>query len=180
MDRRSRRTDSIPIPIPLPSGSADGTRASQLRHSVQDTNGDTNFCVTAFVLVEAPAIANDLFISTDRGLHTAPIRIAERLLSTDPPAICDILQMLVALCGLGRSGLAQRSRGAGRHDNQRVRIPFRDSTVEAVLVVGPVAGKRTKRCLQLIKQRTHLRGVIDIIRRQHRGHDLAGIGVHGR
>jgi hypothetical protein len=25
-----------------------------------------------------------------------------------------------------------------------------------------------------------LRGVIDIIRRQHRGHDLAGIGVHGR
>src|SRR4051794_6056087 len=58
---------SIP-PYPS-SGKTDGSRASQLRHSVQDTNGDTNFCATAFVLVESQAIADYLFIATDCGLH---------------------------------------------------------------------------------------------------------------
>jgi hypothetical protein len=58
------------------SGDADGNRASQLRHAIQDVDGDTNFCASAFVLVEAQPIADYLLISTDRGLDTTSHRIA--------------------------------------------------------------------------------------------------------
>jgi hypothetical protein len=58
------------------SGDADENRASQLRHAIQDVDGDTNFCASAFVLVEAQPIADYLLISTDRGLDTTSRRIA--------------------------------------------------------------------------------------------------------
>jgi len=58
------------------SGDAGGNRASQLRHAIQDVDGDTNFCASAFVLVEAQPIADYLLISTDRGLDTTSLRIA--------------------------------------------------------------------------------------------------------
>src|SRR5580700_11218494 len=58
------------------SGDADGNRASQLRHAIQDVDGDTNFCASAFVLVEAQPIADYLLISTDRGLDTTSLRMA--------------------------------------------------------------------------------------------------------
>ena len=58
------------------SGDADGNRASRLRHAIQDVDGDTNFCASAFVRVEAQPIADYLLISTDRGLDTTSRRIA--------------------------------------------------------------------------------------------------------
>src|SRR5271165_4937285 len=78
-------TEETHQPHPSPSsGNTDGNRASQLRHAVQDMDGDPNFCATALVLVEAQPIADDLFISTDHGLHTASFSIARRLLPCDP------------------------------------------------------------------------------------------------
>jgi len=59
--------------------------------------------------------------------------------------------MLVALGWIGLSGLAWNGSGAWRHDNQRVCIPFGYGSVEAVLIVGTVAGERGQRCVQLIK-----------------------------
>ena len=58
------------------SGDAYGNRASQIRHAIQDVEGDTNFCASAFVRVEAQPIADYLLISTDRGLDTTSLRIA--------------------------------------------------------------------------------------------------------
>jgi len=43
---------------------------------IQDVDGDTNFCASAFVRVEAQPIADYLLISTDRGLDTTSLRIA--------------------------------------------------------------------------------------------------------
>src|SRR5208337_4444176 len=132
-------TEETHQPHPSPSsGNTDGNRASQLRHAVQNMDGDPNFCATALVLVEAQPIADDLFISTDHGLHTASFGIARRLLPCDPAFCGNILQMLVALRGLGLSGLARHGRGARRHDNQRVRISIGYGAVEAVLIVGAV------------------------------------------
>ena len=129
-----RSTEETHQPHPSPSsGNTDGNRASQLRHAVQDMDGDPNFCATALVLVEAQPIADDLFISTDHGLHTASFSIARRLLPCDPAFCGNILQMLVALRGLGLSGLARHGRCARRHDNQRL---------DAQL--SPATGKRSR------------------------------------
>ena len=113
-------------------------------------NGDTNFCASAFILVEAQPTADYLLISVNRDLDTTSLSIALGLLSCDPPFSSNTPKMLVALGGIGLSGLAWNGSGAGRHDNQRVGIPFGYGSVEA-LIVGTVAGERGKRCVQLIE-----------------------------
>lgn len=52
------------------------------------------------------------------------------------------------------------------------------SAVDAVLVIGAVAGERGDRPFHLVQQRTNLGGIIDIVCRQCSGNDLAGVGIH--
>jgi hypothetical protein len=68
----------------LSSADTDRSRTSQLRHAVQDMDGDTNFCASTFVVEEPQRIANDSFISTNRSLNTASLSVARGLLPCDP------------------------------------------------------------------------------------------------
>src|SRR5260370_25137733 len=62
--------------------------------------------------------------------------------------------MAVALCGLGLSRLARHRRGARWHDDRSLRVAVDDGAIDAVLVVGAVAGLLQKwgsggnRCLR--------------------------------
>ena len=72
----------------LASGNSDGDRASQLRHAVQDMDGDGDFSGVTPVLMKAQPIANHLFISPDGGLDAAAFGVARCLLPADPYRQC--------------------------------------------------------------------------------------------
>src|SRR3954468_24678036 len=63
---------------------ADGDRASQVQHAVQDMDSDGNLSDTTLVLARAQSVANDLFVTLDGGLDsTAPV-VAGCLLPAEP------------------------------------------------------------------------------------------------
>ena len=53
----------------------------------------------------------------------------------------------------------------------------RDLGVDIVAVVGAIAGEGCHRPIHLVEQGTDLRTVVGILVGQHRGNDLAGVGV---
>jgi hypothetical protein len=53
-----------------------------------------------------------------------------------------------------------------------------DLTVDIVLIVRPIAGKRRNRARNLLQQGTDPRAVIDILAGQLGGNDLSGVGIH--
>ena len=105
------------------SGDADGNWASQLRHAIQDVDGDTNFCASAFVLVESAThrrlsgLYRPIVVST----HFASAYSLQRLLPCDPAFCSNILQRCWSRwVGSVSSSLAWNRRMARwRHDNQR-------------------------------------------------------------
>jgi hypothetical protein len=69
--------------------------------------------------------------------------------------------------------VAQYRRAARRNDHRRVRMTVGDVGVNAILVIGAIAGERGYRPRHLVKQRGDSRGIIPIVRCQ-----LACICVH--
>jgi hypothetical protein len=57
-------------------------------------------------------------------------------------------------------------------------MPRRDLGVDVVLVERAVAGEGRHRPVDLVEHRTGLRAVVDILVRQRRRDDPAGVGVH--
>jgi len=53
-----------------------------------------------------------------------------------------------------------------------------DAGVNAILIVGAVAGERRHRARDLVEQGTGLRRVVQVLGGQRASHDPAGAGVH--
>jgi hypothetical protein len=108
--------DLVAKPPPdLRSSDADGVRASELQHSVQDMNGDADLCRPTLTLVRAQSVANDLLVAPDGGLNAAPFVVASHLLPPDPAFLGNALEMAVALGRLARrcyTGYCRRTRGS--------------------------------------------------------------------
>src|SRR4051794_41277293 len=53
-----------------------------------------------------------------------------------------------------------------------------NGSVDAVLIIGAIAGERGDGPFHLVQQRADLRGIVDVVRRRRSGEDLASAGVH--
>jgi hypothetical protein len=86
----------------LGSSDADGVRASQLQHPVQDMNGDADLGRPTLILARAQSVTDDLLVAPDGGLNAAPFVVAGHLLPPDPAFLGNALKMAVALGWLTR------------------------------------------------------------------------------
>jgi hypothetical protein len=91
--------------------------------------------------------------------------------------LCNLLEMVVALCGRGRGRLARHRIRARRHDDRRCGIALGLAGGDAVLVVGAVAGEGGDGIEDLVQQVADLGAIIGVVSGQHRGDDLPGAGV---
>src|SRR3954451_16761058 len=64
------------------------------------------------------------------------------------------------------------------HDDGRFGVTLGDAGVDAVLVVSAITRERGHRSRHLVEQGANLGAIIGIMGGQHRGDDLAGVGVH--
>ena len=86
-------------PPHLNSCDADGGRASQLHHLVQDPDSDGHLGPPTAVLAKAQPVADHLLVAPDGGLDPAAFVVARHLLPPDPAVLGDTLEMAVALSG---------------------------------------------------------------------------------
>ena len=76
----------------LRSSDADGVRASQLQHPVQDMNGDADLGRPPLILARAQPVPNDLLVAPDGGLNAAPFVVAGQLPPPDPAFLYNALR----------------------------------------------------------------------------------------
>jgi hypothetical protein len=82
------------------------------------------------------------------------------------------------LNGRGLSCLAQHCGGPWWHDDLGVRITVDHGAVDVVLIIRAVAGERGHGPFDLVEQWAYLGRIIDIVRRQRGGDNLARVSVH--
>ena len=86
-------------------------------------------------------------------------------------------EMLVTL-RWGRVDGCTRYRTRTRwHDHRSIRVALSNCTINVVSVVSPIAGERRDWAYRSIEQWPDLRAIIDIVRGQLRGDDLASVSV---
>src|ERR1700753_1484026 len=96
---------------------ADGLRASERKHAVEDVDSDRDFGVLPGIGPRPRAVADDLLKPADRGLDSATSVIVGGFLAADPAMPGDALQMQVALRWFGLSRLTQHRCGSRRRDD---------------------------------------------------------------
>ena len=87
-----RRVGRAPPQPHLRSSDADGVRASQLQHPVQDMNGDADLGRPPLILARAQPVPNDLLVAPDGGLNAAPFVVAGQLPPPDPAFLYNALR----------------------------------------------------------------------------------------
>ena len=132
MDRRCGRADPSPV---WSSGDADGVRASQLQHAVEDMDGDLHLGRPPLIHVRAQPVADHLLEARNARFGQGAPGVARRFLPGHAAAPSNVPEMAVALrgCGLGR--LARHRIRARRHDHGRVRMAGRDAGGDTVPLV---------------------------------------------
>jgi len=130
--------------------------------------------------MRAQLVADDLLPPVHGGFDPGAPVVSRRVLPRHAPVLGDVLEVAVPLrgCGLGR--VARHGTCARRDDDGRVRMALGDAGVNAIPVVGAVAGERRHRARDLIEQGTGLRRVVHVLAGQRASHDPAGAGVHAQ
>jgi hypothetical protein len=83
------------------------------QHAVQGMDSHGNLSCPASIFARAQTIADHLLVSPDGGLDAAASIVARYLLPSDPAFVSNVLEMAVALCGIGRSRRARHRREPG-------------------------------------------------------------------
>ena len=78
------------------SGNADGIRASEIEHAIENLDGDGDLSGLGLVGVEAQAIADDALPTPDLALHARPHIVAAVPLPSHPASLVDRLEVAVA------------------------------------------------------------------------------------
>jgi hypothetical protein len=104
MDQGQRTTSPIVI---LRLSDANGLGASELEHSVQNTDGDGYLGRLTLVGARAQCAADHLLVAADIRLNQRTPVVAGRLLPPHTAALSNELQMVVALRRRSRGRLAQ-------------------------------------------------------------------------
>src|SRR5690242_1203642 len=104
-----------------------------------------------FVRMRAQPVADDLFPSPDGRLDLRAPVVARGFLPGHAAGLGDTPEVAVALCRRGVSGCAWHRRGPRRHDHRRVWMTVGNSSVNTVLIVGPIAGEGGQRIRNLLE-----------------------------
>src|SRR3954470_4679777 len=114
-----------------------------------------------------------------------PMAASARARFVYPDAVCQAIRPLSAISWRWRSrwvgALSAVWLGtavARWHDDGRFGVTLGDAGVDAVLVVSAITRERGHRSRHLVEQGANLGAIIGIMGGQHRGDDLAGVGVH--
>src|SRR3954451_18476427 len=86
--------------------------------------------------------------------------------------------MLVALRRRRLGRFARHGARARRDDYPSLGMAFDDSAIDILAIVGSVPRERSDRTRDLVEQGANLRAVIDIVGRQLRRNDPAGVSIH--
>src|SRR3954464_10050506 len=166
-------------PLPRPgSGDADGLRASQLQHAVQDLDRHVHLSRPTLIRTRAQPVPDHALEPADGGLGPGARVVARGLLPAHPALLGDEVQVAVPLRrrGLGRgAGHGGRAR---RNDDVRARVALGHGGVDALLVVRAVRREGGDRVRDLVQQGADLGGIVFVAVGQGGGHDPAGLGVH--
>jgi len=130
--------------------------------------------------MRAQLVADHLFPSVHGGFDPRAPVVSRRVLPCHAPVLGNVLQVAVPLCWCGLGHLARHGVCARRDNHGRFRMALGDVGVNAILVVGAVAGERRYRARDLVKQGTGLGRVVQVLGSQRAGHDPAGAGVHAQ
>ncbi len=110
----------------------------------------------------------DLFPSVHGGFDPCAPVVSRRVLPRHAPALGDALQVAVPLRGCGLGHVAGHGACARRDDHGRLRMALGDAGVNAIPVVGAVAGERRHGPCDLVEQGADLRRVVHVLGGQRR------------
>jgi hypothetical protein len=121
-----------PAPSHPNPGNAQGDRAIQLQHAIQDFDGNANLGGAATLLMNTQTVPDHLSMTSDGSLNPAAFGVARYLLPSDPA----FNRQCTASAGRAVWGrfrrLAQLRRGAGWHHDHSVKIVVDDAAIDAV------------------------------------------------
>jgi hypothetical protein len=83
------------------SGGADGFRASEVEHAVEDADGNPGFDLLRWPTMRAQGVSNDALVSAHRPLGSSPCIVARGSLPAHPALLGNDLEMAVALGWIG-------------------------------------------------------------------------------
>src|SRR3954447_7293543 len=150
-------------------------RPPKLQHTVERRDSNGHLGRLPPFGPRAQRVTNHSLVAADIGFYQGTPIVTRCPLPAHAAALCDQLQVPVAL---GRRGLCSgawyRAR-TWRHNDRRLGMTLADRTVDIVPIVRSVAGKRRNRSRDLLKQGTDLRAVIDIVAGQLGSDDLSGV-----
>src|SRR4051794_34888923 len=174
-DQRDGRTDPHPRPS---SRDADGLRAPELQHPVQDVDADGDLGRLAAVRARPERVADHPLVTGHGRLGQRAAVVPRGFLPAQAAVLGDEPQVPVALRGRGLGRPAWHRALARRHDHRRLGVAFGDGVVHVLPVVGAVAGERRHRSLELVEQGPDAGAVVGLARGQLHGLDPPGDGVH--
>ena len=113
------------------SGDADGVRASEVQHAVEDVDGDLHLGRPTFVGVRAQSVADHPFEARHGRLGPGTLGVAGRYLPRHATILGDVAEVTVALRGRGPGRVARHRSGTRRHDDGGVRVARADAGGDA-------------------------------------------------
>jgi hypothetical protein len=90
----------------LRSSHADGVRASEVEHAVEDHDANGDLGDLRLIGMEVQRLAEDALSARHLALHASPLAVAAGLLPPHPPGLADHLDVTVALGGSGLGRVA--------------------------------------------------------------------------
>src|SRR4051794_6825197 len=153
MDQGCGRNDPDPV---LGSCDADGLRASQLQHAVQDRDADVHLGRLTLVRARAQPVADHPFEAADRCLGQRTAVVAGGLLPPHAAVLGNQLQVSVALRGRRLDRLARHRARPRRDDDPSIGMAFDDRAIDIRPIVGSVTCERSKRARDLVEQGANL------------------------
>src|SRR3954465_10179560 len=166
-----------PYPV-LGSCDADGLRASQLQHAVQDLDRHVHLSRPTLIRTRAQPVPDHALEPAHGGLGPGARVVARGLLPAHPALLGDELQVAVPLRRRGLVRGAGHGGRARRNDDVRLGMALGHVGVNALLVVRAVRRDGGDRVRDLVQQGADLGGGVLVAVGQGGGHDPAGLGVH--
>src|SRR5689334_11288343 len=128
-------------PAPSRLGDADVGWASQVQHAVEHMDRYVHLGGPTLLGARAQLIPDHAFVAADRGLGSGSLHVPGRWLPRPAAPLGSELKMAVPLGGRARGRLARHGGCAWRDDDGGLQMALGDAGVDAVLIIGTVAGE---------------------------------------
>jgi hypothetical protein len=120
---------------------ANRLRTSEIKHAVQDANGDAHLGRSTVICARVQRAADHPFIAADRSPRQCPTIVARGLLPSHAPAFGDDPEMLITLRWGGLNGCTRYRPRTRWNDYRSIRVTLGNCTINVVSVVSPIAGE---------------------------------------